>query len=64
MMFEAIDKVLSTYLLAGTDTPVSERIKENNAHDNYRNARCAVFVGGENEKQQLNDFMSTGNCEC
>ena len=56
-MFEAIDKVLSTHLLIRKDTPVSERVKENNAHNVYRDAKCAIYVGGEDEKQQLNDFM-------
>ena len=61
-MFEAIDKVLSNHLLAQKDKETSSRVKDNNAQKIYRDARCGIYVGGEEEKIELDLFMSNGEC--
>ena len=62
-MFEAIDKVLSNHLLAQKDKETSARVKGNNAQTIYRDARCGIYVGGEEEKMKLDQFMTDGECK-
>lgn len=61
LIFEAIDSVLSKYLLGDTSqSTLSKRESDSADHVIFKNARCRVHVGREELMSQLDDFVSRG----